>query len=67
MTEEEYLKLYYHQGPKAFTKEWNERVAGFIGDIKEIESNLEERDNEFDGEIIQYLERKLLDFLKKTL
>jgi len=67
MTEEEYLKLYYHQGPKVFTKEWNERVAGFIGDIKEIESNLEERDNEFDGEIIQDLERKLLDFLKKTL
>lgn len=67
MTEEDYMKLYYNAPPKAFTKEWNERVAAFIGDIKEIESNLEERDNEFDGEIIQDLERKLLDFLKKTL
>lgn len=67
MTEEEYVKLYYHEAPKAFTKRWNERVAGFIGDIKEIESNLEERNNEFDGEIIQDLERRLLNFLKKTL
>lgn len=67
MTEEEYVKLYYHEAPKAFTKRWNEKVAAFISDIKEIESNLEERNNEFDGEIIQDLERKLLNFLKQTL
>jgi hypothetical protein len=67
MTEEDYIKRYYNAPPKAFTKEWNERVAAFIVDIKEIESNLEERDNEFDGEIIQDLEQKLLNFLKNTL
>jgi hypothetical protein len=67
MTEEDYIKRYYNAPPKAFTKEWNERVAAFIGNIKSIESNLEERDNEFDGEIIQDLEQTLLNFLKKTL
>jgi hypothetical protein len=67
MTEEDYMKRYYNAPPKAFTKEWNERVAAFIANIKSIESNLEERDNEFDGEIIQDLERKLLDLLKQTL
>ena len=67
MTEEDYIKRYYNAPPKAFTKEWNERVAAFIGGIKEIESNLEERDNEFDGEIIQDLEQQLLNFLRKTL
>jgi hypothetical protein len=44
--------------PKAFTDEWDITVAGLVDDIKTIEG---------DEEIIQELERKLLDFLKGTL
>jgi hypothetical protein len=66
MTNEDYDKLYGAE-PKAFTEQWNERVAAFIGNIKSIESNLDNSENTFDGEIIHDLEQKLLDFLKKTL
>lgn len=53
--------------PKAFTKEWNEKVADLVGQIKKLESNLDTSENVFDGEIIQFLEKELLNLLKGTL
>ena len=67
MTEEEYMERYYRQPPAAFTKEWNERVADLVGQIKTIESKLDTSENPFDGEIIQNLEKELLNLLKGTL
>jgi len=67
MTEEDYMKRYYNAPPKAFTKEWNEKVADLVGQIKTIESNLDTSQNPFDGEIIQNLEQELLNLLKGTL
>ena len=54
---------------EAFSDDWKDDVSNLVGEIKEYESKMtDDNDNKmFDSETLHYLERKLLDLLKKTL